>query len=480
MNNDGEKVSSGIEGLDHVLHGGLIPRRSYLVRGGPGVGKSTVGSHFLEEGNRRGEDTLLITLSEKQDQILENAARLDIDLAGTRILDLSPESDLYRKEKVYSVFAPADVEQESISKRVAEVVEELQPSRVVLDSITMLNMVNTDPYQARTLGISFIRFICGNGATLMMLSEMSEGSDDSSFWADSILQLQYDEDWRKVVVTKYRGSGFLSGSHAFRINDTGVKVFPRLQPNRYSRTYMEEQLSSGIDGLDRMLNGGLERGTTTIVTGPTGVGKTNLGTQFMKEAASRKVRSAIYTFEESEEVIIQRSEGISIPVREMIGEGNLKIESIEPLSYSPDEFTEMVRADVEKNDTRLVMIDSIGGYKLAVGNLDTLARLHSLCVYLQNMGVTTLLVNETQNIFGAPRTTELNGSYLADNIILLRYLEVEGEIRKSLGILKKRMSDFDRQIREFNITGEGIEIGKPFSNMRGILSGMPEYRNEAN
>lgn len=469
-----QKVRTGINGLDEILEGGLLPNRSYLIQGGPGAGKSTVGYHFLEEGNKNKENTLLISLSEKTENILENVLRLNIDLSATHFLDLSPNSDLRKTGETYSVFSPSEVEQKPLMQKVMTAVEQHAPSRVVLDSITMLNMLHTDSYQARQLALSFIHYICENDATLLMLSEQYERGDDSAFWVNGIISLGVDANWRNIEVTKYRGSGYKSGKHAFKIIDSGIEVYPRLQPSKYERKFTPKKLSSGINELDGMLSGGLERGTTTLLTGPSGVGKTNLGIQFIKQAASQGERSAIYTFEESKELILKRSEGINVPIENIVEKGNLKIAPIEPLSYSPDEFSKMVRTDVEDNDTRIVMIDAVGGYRLGVGEENALPRLHSLCVYLQNMGVTTILVNETSNLFGEFHSTELNASYLADNIIFLRYLEYQGELQKSIGILKKRMSNFEPNLREFEITEKGIKLGARFQNMQGILTGQPE------
>lgn len=468
------KVQTGISGLDDILEGGLLPGRSYLVQGGPGLGKSTIGYHFLEEGNRNDEATLLVSLSEHTENIIDNASRLHIDLSATQILDLSPDAEIEDEGEAYSVFLPSDVAQKPIMKRLKEVVDQHRPSRVVLDSITMLNMLNSEPFQARQLALSFIRYICSQGATLLMLSEQHQGGDDSSFWVNGIINLTYDANWRNIEVTKYRGSGYKAGPHSFKITSSGLEVFPRLQPHSYEGRFTPKKLSSGIEELDAMLSGGLERGTTTLLTGPSGVGKTNLGIQFIKQAASQGERSAIYSFEESKELILRRSEGINVPINTIVKQGNLKIAPIEPLSYSPDEFSKRVRTDVEDNDTRIVMIDAVGGYKLGVGEKDALPRLHSLCVYLQNIGVTTILVNETSNLFGEFQPTEINASYLADNIIFLRYLEYQGRLQKSLGILKKRMSDFEPYLREFAITNDGIQVGARLQNMRGILTGQPE------
>jgi circadian clock protein KaiC len=328
----------------------------------------------------------------------------------------------------------------------------------------------------RNMALSFINYITRQDATLILISEAVESTaeKDATFWVDGILELNNNSAWRKLTVTKYRGSDYESGTHAFKITDQGITVYPQLRPNNYSRQFEDDTLSSGIDEIDNLMHGGIEKGTVSLIVGATGVGKTNLGLQFIKETASRNERSTLYTFEESRELILNRSKKVNIPIEDMIDTGNLKIKPVEPLSYSPDEFSTMVRRDVEENDTRMVMIDSIGGYDLAVRDENVLERLHALTVYLQNMGVTTLLINESQDVSGHFSTTEMNASYLADNIIFLRYFEIKGELRKSIGVLKKRLSDFQKSIREYKITSDGIQVGQPLSNMRGILSGNPE------
>lgn len=470
------KQSSGLDGLDEILFGGLIPQKSYLVQGGPGSGKSTFGLHFLSAASQYDGKALYITLGESEESIVRSGNKMGIDQSDISFLDLSPQEDLQENSSSYNVFSAAEVEQEPIMQAIIEAVEEHEPDRVVLDSITMLRFLNQDPYQMRKMALSFIKFITGRGATLMLISESLENASeqDAAFLVDGIIHLESNSDWRKIRISKYRGSEYVPGDHAFKISNQGITVFPRLRPNEYNRQFRKEVLSSGIDEIDELLHGGLEQGTITLIVGATGVGKTNLGLQFLKEAASRDERSALYTFEESKELILNRSKNVSIPIDKMLETGKLKVAPIEPLSYSPDEFSKMVRTDVEENGTRLVMIDSIGGYNLAIREENILERLHALTVYLQNMGVTTLLINESKNVTGPLSATNMNASYLADNIVFLRYLETKGEIRKSIGVLKKRLSDFEKTIREYKITSDGIKVGKPLTNMRGILSGNPE------
>lgn len=470
------KISTGLEGLDKILHGGLISNKAYLVQGGPGSGKSTFGLHFLSEVSNNDGNALYITLGESEKSIADNAARMDIDISDITFLDLSPGEDLKQNTNSYNVFSPADVEQGPLMESIVDAVEKYQPDRVLVDSITMLRFLNKDPFQMRKMALSFINHITKRDATLMLISEAVESSaeKDATFWVDGFFEVNNDSAWRKVAVTKFRGSNYESGTHAFKITNQGITVYPKLRPNDYNRQFEDGTLSSGIDEMDELLHGGLEKGTVSLIVGATGVGKTNLGLQFMKEAASRNERSALYTFEESKELVLNRSKMVNIPIDEMIKTGNLKIKPVEPLSYSPDEFSAMVRRDVEENDTRMVMIDSIGGYDLAVRDENILERLHALTVYLQNMGVTTLLINESQDVTGRFSATNMNASYLADNIIFLRYLEIKGELRKSIGVLKKRLSDFEKGIREYKITSDGIKVGQQLNNMRGILSGNPE------
>jgi circadian clock protein KaiC len=254
-----------------------------------------------------------------------------------------------------------------------------------------------------------------------------------------------------------------------------MEVFPRILPEDYPGEFVPELVPSGIPDLDELLQGGLERGQITIISGPSGVGKTTLGMQFMKEAAGRGERSVVCCFEEAPQTLIRRCESINIPVRAMIERGTLKIISIEALLYSPDEFANLVRHQVEQERAQIVMIDSIAGYKLAFRQKDLVNHLHALCRYLKNTGVATLLLNEIEMITGDFRVTELGISYLADNIVFLRYLEIQGELRKAIGVLKKRLSDFEKTLREYEITRYGIRVGKPLKNLRGILTGTPDF-----
>lgn len=474
MGND--RISTGLRDLDNIVKGGLIKHNAYLYRGDAGTGKSTAGYHFLEEGLKNGERTLLITLGESKESVLKNANKMDIDLSKTAFLDLSPTDNMFTEVSNYSVFPAAEVESDPITDEIVKAIAEHKPTRVMLDSLTMLQHLTQDTFQYRNMVLSFIRYVCSKDATLVMISEsdVDKRDDEAEFWVDGIINFIYAPFWRRLNIKKFRGSDFLSGDHSFKITGNGIKVYQRLQPDSLKREFENKTHSFGIDGMDTMLHGGIERGTITMVTGPTGVGKTNLGIQFMKEAASRNDRSVIYTFEESVDVIIKRSKLIGVPVDEMIESGNLEIIYIPPFGYSPDEFSSMVQSDIEQNNTKNVMIDTVKAYSLSVRDGDSLERLHSLCIYMGNLGITTFLISETPNITGDFVTTNLNASYLADNILFLRYLEIDGELKKAIGVLKKRLSDFEKTIRELIISSDGITVSEPMTHLRGLLSGIPQ------
>lgn len=480
-----DRLTTGVPGLDEVLWGGFVPKRAYLVRGGPGSGKTTLGLHFLSAGAASSNPTLYITLGEPAEQIQTNARTLGFNLAGITFLDLSPTAEFFTQVQSYDIFSPAEVEQEPTTQKIIAQVETLKPQRVVLDAITQFRYLTTDAFQFRKQVLSFVRFLLEKGATVMFTSEGSETApdDDLQFISDGVIHLDNEyTDERTLRITKFRGSNFRSGFHFMRLTDQGMEVFPRILPEVNKREFVPQVISSGVPELDELLHGGLERGSVTIITGSTGVGKTTLGLQFMKEAAGRGERSVVYAFEEAEEILLHRCESINIPVQAMIERDTLAVVQIEPLQFAPDEFANLVRQEVEERQARLVMIDSVAGYRLSVRGDDLVSNLHALCKYLQNIGVTVVLVNEIEYVTGDFRATEVGISYMADNIIFLRYLEVQGQMRKAIGVLKKRLSDFEKTLREIEITRYGIKVGKPLTELRGILSGNPEwitsYRHE--
>ncbi|MBX0324428.1 AAA family ATPase [Halomicroarcula sp. F13] len=478
---DERRCTTGIDGLDTVLHGGLVPGRTYMVTGRPGTGKTILGQHFLTSGPSE-SSSLFVNLEESESDVRANAETLGFDLEGVEFLDMSPGSEAFTDGQQYEIFAPSEVEGPDVVSAIDERVRELDPDRVFIDPLTQLRNLSPDTYQFRKQINGLIQFFRQRGATVLFTSQATPESpdDDLQYVSDGTFELTRTENGRAISVPKFRGSGTEDGHHSVRITDEGIQVYPVLHPEVHSQDFTSEVVSSGVPEVDQLLNGGVERGTVTVLSGPTGVGKTTLGTQFMKEAAGRGERSAIYMFEENRATLLARCESVNVPAKTMVERGTLTIKDVTPLDKSPAEFAAMVREEVEQRDARIVMIDGIDGYRLSLqgDEADLERELNSLGRYLKNMGVTVILVDCVDNVTGQFQPTKSKVSYLADNIVFLRYLEMNGRLRKAIGILKKRTSDFERTLREFEITQHGITVGKPLTGLRGVLSGTPEFTDE--
>jgi circadian clock protein KaiC len=477
-----QRASTGVAGLDEVLFGGLIRARTYLVSGPPGTGKTTLGWHFLGAGVANGEPALYVTFAESEAELRANAARSGFDHAPVHVLDLSPSPELFSQGQTYDIFSAGEVEREPTTERIVAAVERERPGRVFVDSMTHLRYLAPDAFQFRRQALAFLRYLADRGATVVLTSEATGETpdDDLRFLVDGVIEVAPGERTRELRVSKFRGSAFRAGRHELQLDGGGATVFPRLIPERHSRAFEPELIESGIAQLDQMLHGGIERGTITLISGPTGVGKTTLGLQFMKQAAARGERSVVYTFDERSGTLLRRCKGINIPVDAMIARGTLAVVELEALRFGPDEFANLVRRDVEQNATQIVMIDSVSGYRISVSGQDDLSqRLHALGRYLQNVGVTMLLVDELRNITEF-RVTDVGISYLADNVIFLRYVERAGdspiELGKGIGVLKKRLSDFEKTVREYAITADGVQIGSAMQ-LSSILAPLPVDRS---
>lgn len=481
------RIPTGIPGVDEIFHGGLIAERSYLLVGGAGSGKTVFSVQWLLNGRSHDERSLYITLTEPAVDIMRNMVSFGWELDGIDILDLTPDSELDEPDEEYQVFSPDEVEQVATWQAIYQAVKQKRPRRLVLDSVTQLRYLSIDEYQFRKKILGLVSFLNRSACTSLLSFEISELEREAAVGlaVDGMIRLRAEVSPSRVIglrsiqVEKFRGSDFISGLHPMRITNDGIHVFPHYieQIGGFHSTI--ELLPSDIPRLDELLGGGLESGTTTILSGPSGAGKTTLGMTFLTSAIKHGKRAVLFTFEESVESLMIRSRGIGMPLETALQAGTLKIVRLNPLEQYPDEFLALVRSTVEQDAFDLVMIDSLRGYQLEMEQFGTpLDHIRNLVHYLNRKGVTSFLINEVEFITGSLRTTELAVSHLADNIILLRYAEYAGQVIKVIACLKKRLGNFQSDLRELQITAHGIQVGEKLENLRGVLTGVPEYASE--
>lgn len=480
------RMSTGVPGCDEILGGGLIAGRSYLIGGDAGAGKTIFSLQWLLDGVSRGERCMYVTLCEPGADIELNVARFGWELDQIDIVDLSPAGlDVADTAGEYHIFPPSEVESVPVWKSICEAVQQTRPHRLMIDSVTQLHYLATDEYQFRKNILGLINFLNGLGVTSLLAFDPSEMTRDTSvaLAVDGVLRFSKDISvglgigLRSLQIEKMRGSDFMSGRHPMRIGHTGVEIFPHRIEHTGTLEPGERKISSGIAGLDQLLGGGIESGTTTLLTGPTGTGKSTLGTQFLAHFA-RTGRAALFTFEEPPSFIMARCRGIGTPIDEVVASGALKIMRINPIEMYPDEFLAKIRHAVAVDGCGMVMIDSLRGYQFAMEEFGKpQAHIHNMVSYLSSNGVSTLLINEVEHITNTSlKATDLGVSHLADNIVLLRYAEYAGQVIKLVGCLKKRLGNFQPELRQMQIGTHGIEISDKLHHLQGILSGIPVFK----
>lgn len=471
------KVCSGTPGLDEVLHGGFASGQTTVISGGPGTGKTIIALQFLSAG----DNGLYIGFEEREQQLRRNAATLGIDLSNITVLDLSANDERFFTDNSYTVFPNEQVEGEELIGEIVSTLNTTDIDRLVVDPLSELRALLPDDFQFRRNISSLFNELSDRGVTTLCTAQPAEKSveSDLQYLSNTAIELQYKSDRRTLEVTKYRGSEFAPGLHTYRIHaDTGGRLYPKLVPGDHDREYERTQLSSGLETLDTVVGGGLERGSVTVISGPSGVGKTTTGSYFLQAAAARGERALAYLFEELRTDYLYRSTQLGMQLEQFTEEGVLEIDEVEALSKTPDEFADHVRTAIEDRNVEFVMIDGTAGYRQSLRGDDSPAQLtrelHALCRYLKRMGVTVVLIEEISAVTGefAPTTHQI--SYLADNLIFLRYLEIDGELRKAIGVLKKRYSGFETSLRELRIDSDGLHIGSPISGYRGLLKGIAE------
>lgn len=468
-----EQISSGIAGLDSILNGGFILGRMYLVRGSPGTGKSLLGQHFLAEGLANDETVVYIHGEETKQDIINNSRQLGIDVSGAHFLDLGPETEFFTENISYDLVDPSDIESEGFMDEIKDVINGYDPSRIFLDPITQLRHMESDYYQYRKRLLALMRFLRKRNTTVLTSRTRSDEDLDEQIESltDGIIDLSYDRGSHRIEVPKHRGVGQHPGSHGMEIRSAGIEVFPQLLPTP-ERTFDPAVLSSDIPALDELLGGGIERGSVTFISGPTGVGKTTVGTHFPVAAAERGEQAVVYLFEENAEQYCYRSERLNLPMSDLRESEDIIVREIEPLVRSAEEVAQMIRSDVDRYDPSVVMLDGLAGYKVAIhGEEERLIdRLHALTRSLKNQGIAVLVMDEMSHLKGIPTATSTNTSYIADNVILLTYREQTGGLSHIIGVLKKRLGEFESQFRPFEIVDrEGVRVGEPLEDVENVL-----------
>jgi circadian clock protein KaiC len=473
-------VTTGVEGLDQILDGGLTAHRLYLVEGVPGSGKTTLAMQFLMEGVARGEKVLYVTLSETADELQEAAASHGWSLEGIHIHELVPMGDQLDPESQYTMFHPSEVELAETTRRVLEQVERLQPERVVFDSLAELRLLSGTLLRFRRQVLALKQYFVGRGTTVLLLDESNVAEDGMHVHtvvhgAIELMQMRpdYGGDRRRLRVSKMRGRNFQTGYHDYTINRGGVRIFPRLVAAQFRREGITTTMSTGLPALDALLGGGLDRGTSTLLVGAAGTGKSSLAAHCVVSAAARGERSAMFLFDESLRAMLTRSRGIGLDLEARIQEGLVDVQPIDPAELSPGEFISNIRKAVEQDGAQVVVVDSLNGYLNAMSEEKlVLIQFHELLSYLAQLGVVTLMINAQIGLIGQ-MTSTVDVSYLADTVILLRYFEAAGEVRQAISVLKKRTGPHERSIRELRISAQGLHIGEPLRGYRGILTGVP-------
>jgi circadian clock protein KaiC len=477
------RLATGSDGLDQVLNGGFPANRLYLIEGDPGTGKTTFALQFLREGARRGEPVLYVTLSETKEELIAVAGSHGWTLDGINIYELIPPEESLKTETQYTIFHPSEVELGDTTKAVLEEVGRIQPRRIVFDSLSEMRLLARDPLRYRRQILALKQFFTGRQCTVLLLDDRTSTSDDLQVQsiAHGVLMLEqlaldYGAERRRLRVVKLRGSRYRGGFHDFKILTGGIDVYPRLIAAEHRQPFVKESISSAVPELDELLGGGLDRGTSTLVMGPAGCGKSSLAAQFVACAAKRNELVAAFLFDEGINTYLARTAGLGTDMQADVEAGRIKVQQIDPAELSPGEFAHRVRGAVEGDGARVVVIDSLNGYLQAMPDERFLTvQMHELLSYLNQQGVVTLLVMAQHGFMGALMGTPVDVSYLADTVVLLRYFEAKGAVRRAISVIKKRTGFHEDTIRELRLSTKGIEVGKPLKDFHGVLTGIPTY-----
>jgi len=478
---------SGVEGLDDILRGGFPRHCLHLVAGASGTGKTTLAMQFLLRGAGLGESCLYIALSESKAETARVAVSHGWDLTKINIVDLLPSEAHLASDSQLTVFNPSEFELGQVTEAIIKAVESSRPRRVVIDSLSELRLIAQNSLRYRRQVLALKHFFASRDCTVLMLDDRSAAVDEDQLHsvAHGVVVLeqlvnQFGAERRRMRISKMRGVAFRGGFHDFGIRHGGLDVYPRLVASEHHETFPDENLPSGNGQLDGLLGGGLPAGTSTLLVGPAGTGKSTVATQFAVAAAARGERTALFLFDENIGTLRSRSRKLGIPVERAIKDGLLTVQQIDPAELSSGEFATAVRRASTGDDgggkaARLVVIDSLNGYLNAMPEEKYLtAQLHELLAFLGQRGVVTIMTVSQAGLVGQ-MASPVDATYLADNVILFRYFEADGRVRRAISVVKKRNGHHERTIRELDMNQNGVLIGEPLVDFQGILTGIPTY-----
>lgn len=476
-----DKAALGVGGLDDILAGGLNRNRVYLLEGSPGAGKTTIALQFLLEGAQAGERSLYITLSETKEELCESANSHGWTLdEHITVYELVPPESLLDAEQQQSLLYSSDLELGETTKAIFEQIEAVRPVRVVLDSLSEIRLLAGSSLRYRRQILALKHYFARHSATVLMLDDLTADAQDKTVHsvAHGVIRLEelapdYGAERRRLRVIKYRGQRYRGGYHDFSIKRGGVTVYPRLVALEHKTGFARAQMTSGITELDALLGGGVEQGSSTLILGPAGTGKSLLAIQFALASVARGERAALFVFDEEIGLLFDRTRAMGHDLQALQEEGKLFIEQVDAAELSPGEFAHRVRVCVDEHAIKTVVIDSLNGYQAAMPEENALIlHVHELLQYLNRQGASTYLTVAQHGLVGDMRSP-VDVTYLADTVVLLRYFEALGTVRRAISVIKKRTSAHEETIREYRITKDGLTVGAPLKNFQGVLRGVP-------
>jgi circadian clock protein KaiC len=481
-----EIFATGIAGLDDILCGGLARNHLYLIEGDPGTGKTTIAMQFLMEGASRGQQGLYVTLSESRAELLEIAVSHGWSLDGIELFELGPEEADLKPEAQYTVFNPAEVELADTTNAVLAEVERLQPERVVFDSLSDLRLLARDSLRYRRQILGLKQYFSGRKCTVLLLDDRTSEHHDLQLQSIAhgvilmeSVEREYGTKRRRLEVKKMRGARFREGFHDYSIKRGGVEAYPRLVASEHLLAREPTLLKSGITALDTLLGGGVDSGTSTLLLGPAGCGKSTIAARYAVSEVERGGNVALFAFDESLSTLLIRAKGLGLDIKKHVDSGKFSLRQVDAAELSPGQLVHEIRQLVEKLDLKLLIIDSLNGFLNAMPGERFLAmQLHELLAYLSLQGVATLMTVAQHGFVGANIDTPVDVSYLADTVLLFRYFEVAGEVRQALSVIKKRSGEHERTIRELVMRNGSISVGKVLTDFDGVLTGAPNFRGE--